>query len=143
MSKKYLLTSTRFTGSVEFTYNHKGYLTAFLVDSEMTDDQLGWLLNHFPFDERAVTDLRNASPTLCIKDVDSDLSFESFWNRFGKKIHPNRCEPLWKKLTDGKKTAALATIAPYDAYLSRTGTYKVSPENYIKKEYWKTDWSKE
>jgi hypothetical protein len=117
-----------------------------LVDGELTEQQVNYLLSKFPFTEKDLHALRDSSAkkTISIKSMDEDLSFEAFWSRFGKKIHPHRCEPLWKKLSDSTKQLALNSIAPYSAYLSRSGGIaQVSPENFIKRKYWLTDWSKE
>lgn len=141
---KYLLTSTRFNGAVEFGYDASGLLVHYLVEAELTNQQLAYLLSKFPFEEKAVLAMRDLPNTnLTVKALDQDLSFEAFWKRYSKKIHPHRCEPLWKKMSDAVRALALAAIDPYMAYLSRTGVAQASPENYIKKKYWLTNWSKE
>jgi hypothetical protein len=78
-----------------------------------------------------------------LRKVDQDLSFENFWLQYDKKIHPHRCEPLWKKYSEAKRVLALKAIAPYTAYCTKTGVAKANPENFLKKDYYKTDWSKE
>ena len=78
-----------------------------------------------------------------VKRVDEDLSFDNFWREYDKKIHPHRCEPFWDKMSDAKRLAALKAIVAYKGYLGRSGVAKANPENYLKKEYYKTNWAKE
>jgi hypothetical protein len=140
---KYILTSAHYTGSVIFYYDDAGLLLFYsALDADINERVLLQVLKKLP---RDIVDLEpfNASEFYTVKKLDEDLSFENFWNQYGVKIHPHRCEPLWKKLSDVKKLAALKAMAPYFDYCTRKSVYKVNPENYIKKEYWKTNWSKE
>ena len=132
-----------YKGGVQFNYDNGGFLVFYSVlDAELTEQYLIGLLRKLPREEQDLTAL-NSSGFFTIKKLDEDLSFENFWSQYGKKIHPNRCEPLWKKLSEIKKLNALKAIAPYEAYLQRTGVAKANPQNYLIREYWKTDWRKE
>ena len=113
-----------------------------VLDADLTKVQLVGLLRKFPKEECDLNPLI-ASAYFSVKRIDEDLSFENFWEQYGQKIHPHRCEPIWKKMSDVKKLAALKGIASYDAYLNRKGIAKANPEKYLKWEYWKTNWSKE
>jgi hypothetical protein len=140
---RYILTSIHYTGGVQFNYDNEGLLVFYSVlDADLTKTQLVTLLKKLPREEWDLAAL-NETKYFTIKKLDEDLSFENFWAQYDKKIHPNRCEPLWKKLSEVKRLAALKSIGAYDAYLRRTGVAKCNPQNYIIREYWKTNWSKE
>jgi hypothetical protein len=140
---KYILTSIHFVGGVQFNYDSEGLLVFYSVlDAELSKKELITLLKKIPREEHDLATL-NETQYFTIKRMDEDLSFENFWSQYNKKIHAIRCEPLWKKLSDVKKLAALKGIASYDAYLHRTGVAKCNPQNYIIREYWRNDWSKE
>ena len=62
--------------------------------------------------------------------------FDSFWERYGKKINKYRCEPIWKKLTEKERHKAIRQVGPYEDYLKRTGYQaKRDPENFLKDRY--------
>lgn len=140
---KYILTSVHYTGGVQINYDSDGFCVYYSVlDADLTKGQLVSLLKKWPREECDLNPLYE-SGYFTIKKLDEDLSFENFWSQYRQKIHPNRCEPFWKKMSDFKKLSALKGLPAYFAYLDRKGIYKVNPENYLKKEYWKTNWSKE
>lgn len=140
---KYILTSLHYKGGVQFNYNDDGLLLFYSVlDAELDKTQLIGLLRKIPREEWDLEKL-NETQYFTLKKVSEDLSFENFWREYDKKIHPHRCEPFHNKMSDVKKLAALKSIGPYQYYLTRTGVAKANPENYLKKEYYKTDWSKE
>jgi len=140
---KYILTSVHYNGAVQFEYDKAGLMLFYSVlDAELNEKQLFRLLQKLPRDESELAPL-NENGYFTVKKLSEDLSFESFWMQYEKKIHPNRCEPIWKKLSDVKRLAAIKAIGPYNHYVEKTGVAKANPENYLKKEYWKTDWSKE
>lgn len=140
---RYIITSVHYTGAVYFEYDNGGLMVFYsALDAVLTEKQLVGLLLKIPREERDLPAL-NATDYFTIKKVTEDLSFENFWGLYDKKIHPHRCEPFWKKLSEVKKLLIIGSIGPYNAYLSKTGVAKANPENYLKKEYYKTDWKKE
>jgi len=139
---KYILTSPKFTGTITFGYDD-GYLALFHNESEMTKEQKEWLLRHLPGNEPYLINFANVVKGE-IKEVPADLSFETFWEKYDKKINKKRCEPMWKKLSDAEKMQAISNIKQYEGYLERTGFRgKADPENYLKKEHYAVDWKRE
>lgn len=140
---KYILTSVHYAGAVQFNYDNGGLMVFYSVlDAELSEAQLVRLLQKLPREEHDLSKL-NETQYFTVKKVSEDLSFENFWKEYDKKIHPHRCEPYWNKMSDVKKVSALKAISPYDYYIKRSGVAKANPENYLKKEYYKTDWRKE
>jgi hypothetical protein len=140
MNSKYLLTFKGVEGSVELTYNEDTLLVEYVLNAPLNEPQLVFLLKRLPLDSVQAEDMPNKNPVFGIVKLDQDLRFTTFWETYGQKIHPHRCEPLWDKLKDSEKLAALNTLPAYFRYLAKTGAFKVNPENYIKKQYWRTDW---
>lgn len=143
MKTKYLLNFKDVLGSVEFTYNQDGLLVEYLLSAELSEHQLLFLLKRLPRTVEDVEVLQSQHPAFSVSKLTENLSFNTFWEAYGQKIHPHRCEPLWNKLKDGEKLAALTAISAYFSHTNKTGAYRVNPENYIKKQYWKTDWKKQ
>ncbi|UOE48008.1 hypothetical protein MTO98_26715 [Mucilaginibacter sp. SMC90] len=140
---KYILTSDHYKGTVQFNYDNAGLMVFYSVlDAELNEKQLVTLLQKLPREEAALAAL-NTSQYFTVRKVSEDLSFENFITEYGKKIHPHRCEPYWNRLSDVKKLAYLKCIPAYKAYLKRTGVAQANPEGFLKREYYKTDWSKE
>lgn len=141
--KKYILTSPMFTGSVTFGYNDDGFLVLYQNETEMNPTQHSWLLANNPVNGQYLEQLAKRIKGQ-LKEVPADLSFDTFWDKYDKKINRKRCEPMWKKLSDAEKLQALTNIKPYERYLERSGFRgKADPENYLKKEYYAVDWAKE
>lgn len=142
MIETYILSSDHFTGAIQVSYK-SGLLVFYdAISAELSEAQLVSLLKKMPREEQDLQIIRDTKYFI-IKKLSEDLSFEAFWERYGKKIHTHRCEPLWRKCSDAKKVLHLRGIEPYKAYIKRTGVAMVNPENYLRKEYYKTDWSKE
>lgn len=139
--KKYVLTSQLFAGAVTFWYNDLDLLVYYHNEGEMSEKQHVWLLKHMP---RELVELDALRQTVkgSIEELPPDLSFDTFWDVYDKKINRKRCEPMWKKLSDADKMKALAVIKKYDAYCQRTGVGKAHPDNFMSKEYYLVDWSK-
>ncbi|QEM13456.1 hypothetical protein [Mucilaginibacter rubeus] len=140
MKTKYLLSFKGVEGSVEFTYNETGLLVEYVCSAELSTEQLVFMLKRIPLLVEQVKEMPGIHPSFTVVELTQDLSFKIFWEAYGQKIHPHRCEPLWNRLKDSDKIAALNAMPSYFRYLTRTGVAKVNPENYIKKQYWKTDW---
>lgn len=141
--KKYVLTSKSFTGSVEFGYNENGSLVFYHNAADMSDKQQVWLLQHLPPNEIYLMQVKNVIKGE-LKEVPQDLNFDTFWDKYDKKINRKRCEPMWRKMSDAEKLQAISNIKAYDNYLERTNFRgKADPENYLKKEYYQVDWKRE
>lgn len=139
--RKYILTSPRFNGTVTFGYDANDCLVFYHNECD-NEAAINWLKNHLPVSEQALKDLKKIIDGT-IQEVPPDLSFDTFWEAYDKKINKKRCEPIWKKLSDGVKMQAILNIKSYDAYLGRTGIGKCMPENYLKREYYTVDWKRE
>lgn len=140
--KKYILTSPRFNGSVTFGYDEADNLVFYHNESD-NEAVVMWLKRNLPTNEAELNALQKRIEG-SIKEVPPDLTFDTFWSKYDKKINRKRCEPMWKKLSDAEKTQAISNIKPYEQYLGRTGYRgKADPENYLRRELYATDWKKE
>lgn len=137
---KYTLTSAKYTGKLVFGYTN-GLLTYFECAAEIKEGGYRWILNNFPLIPELLKKMAEELPGK-MEVVPEDLSFEAFWNSYGKKANRHRCEPLWKKMTDADRVECLTSIKPYDGYLKRVNwRAKLDPENYLKKEAYRNNWN--
>lgn len=142
--KKYILTSSKFTGTVVFGYNpDTDYLQLFDSKSDLTELQHRWLLQNLPYTPSELTLLAkkmNAS----LEEIQQDISFEAFWDTYGKKVNMKRCKPLFSALSDECKLLAIGRIRAYFKYCERTGFRGIAdPDKYLRNRYFETDWNKE
>jgi len=78
---------------------------------------------------------------LVFTEMDIELDFEAdFWKPYGHKINKDRCLKEWKVMTVPERAMAVTRLHAYLRYLSRKGTGKADPENYLKKKYYKNDY---
>ncbi|MBS4064199.1 MAG: hypothetical protein KGZ74_06540 [Chitinophagaceae bacterium] len=137
---KYTLTSPKFTGKLVFGYTN-GLLTHFECAAQMKEEGYKWILENFPLVPSTLKKMADAIPGK-MEVVPEDLSFDAFWNAYGKKANRHRCEPLWNKLSDADRIECLSSIKPYDSYLKRVNyRAKLDPENYLKKEAFRNNWN--
>ncbi|WAC40559.1 hypothetical protein [Pedobacter sp. SL55] len=140
--KKYMLTSVLFTGTVVFVYNAEGWLVGFDNSAEFSDDQHLWLIKNLPL-KLGVIEPWSKKIKGTLKEVPMDLSFDVFWETYGKKINRLRTEPLYKKLDDTAKALAIMRVKPYQTYCKNNNRGIADPEKYLRNGYYDTDWSKE
>lgn len=137
---KYTLTSAKFTGKLVFGYTN-GLLTYFENAAQIQDTGYKWILDNFPTSPDILKKMADAIPGK-MEVVPEDLSFDAFWNTYGKKANRHRCEPLWNKLSDADRIECLSSIKPYEGYLKRVSwRAKLDPENYLKKEAFRNNWN--
>lgn len=70
-----------------------------------------------------------------VKNV--NISFPAFWDAYGKKIDPGKCEKKWNSLTDEERTAIMAHIP---AYVKSTPVikYRRNPMTYLNSRHWES-----
>lgn len=141
--RHFILTSTAFTGSIEYKYCQEGYLIWFMYNASMSIDARHYVLTKMPLNIRGFEDLLGKSKTLQVEEVQVDLSFDAFWEAYSHKINKKRCVPIYNKLSTDKRMKCIQSIAPYKKYLNRTNYRNpTDPENYLRKEMYLNDWNK-
>lgn len=141
--KKYILTTEKLQGAITVGYDLNSLVVFFHNEAEMDAKQKTWLLNNFPFTEEQLTQLKEKINGQ-LEEVPTEISFDVFWEKYGKKVNKIRCQAIWKKMNERERMQAVLNIWVYDRYLIRTGfRAKADPEKYLSAEYYKVDWSKE
>jgi hypothetical protein len=139
--RKFLMTSAKITGQVAMLYDSTDQLVCIdFAEAGMSRDQKKFLLNRLPL---AVDELQAFATVLKVTVVEAEveITFEMFWNAYGKKINKARCLPLWNKMSKAVQVRALQGVKPYDAYLKRENwRNKMDPENYLRSYAWENEW---
>ncbi len=141
--RHFILTSTSFTGSVEYKYCDEGYLVWFNYQATMTGTQRDKILIKMPLTIRGFEDLVALSKSLKVEEVAEDITFDAFWAAYGHKVNRQRCIPLFDKLSTENRRKCIRSVAPYLKYLARTNfRSKADPETYLRKQMYLNEWSK-
>lgn len=140
--KHFILTSPQFTGSVTYKYCDAGYLIYFSYDATMRDDQREHVLVKMPLTLAGFNEVIGKSKTAKIEEVPEDISFDAFWEAYGKKINRKRSEPLYNKLSDADKMLCMRCLPQYDKYLARTGfRAKKDPDGFLRDRFFETNFN--
>lgn len=127
---RYIITSTKFTGELEVRFNTEGILNGFDVRALLEPGMLKYFIKNLPFEEVNIEVYK--SPTVTIKPIPDDLSFEAFWKRYNYKVgHKKKAEQMWNRMTDAERMKALAWIHTYEQQLAFTKVAKMFPETYL------------
>lgn len=135
--RNFILTSTKFRGSVLYKYGLNGFLTELKVQAEFTKEQHEWTVKTIPYHISLIDKLKKMSETIKIDEVPVDLSFDHFWKTYGnysgkKKI----CRGLWEALNEAERSKCLNYIPIYKSAKARDGTNLAYPETYINNRVW-------
>lgn len=138
------LATTPFVGDVVVVYSEEHYLLSISFEgAELTPDQRQWFKEKIPaylspvhsYPEQFRTD------KLAFTDSTYEITFEMFWDAYGKKVNPHLCKPIWNSYTPAQKLKAYTGVRKYQAFLDAQSYLrgKADPVNYLKKKYWKNE----
>lgn len=142
--KRYALTSPKFEGQIIFGFDDDDIMIYYHNETDMTTIAHEWMQQHLPIKDEDIQPLAKLIQG-SLELMPEDLSFNNFWDQYGKKINKSRCEDLYKKLSDAKKLQAILSIKHYDNYLQRItwNRSKADGETYLRKKMYETDWKNE
>ena len=133
MSREYLFTSKQFDGSIYFGYDDQGVLIKFLNEAQLTDKQQQFLCTKFPFVE---SELQNILGTTGhIKEV-IDVSFETFWAAYGRKVNKIRSQSLFYALSESDRQLCIQSLKKYQNFCKLNRRSLKDPDTYIRNRCW-------
>jgi hypothetical protein len=134
----YSLTSNSFAGEVYFEFDDEGLLIRFdCTNAQLSEQQQIFLLRRLPRELSAIKSFMDNSPTAKFTELNQEITFEMFWNRYNEKLRSSKkkAEKIWNKLGRADQQKAYRYIARYEASLY-TGTAKKYAETYLNAELW-------
>lgn len=137
--KRFLITSPRFTGTVELIYNEDGKIIhVSLADAEMDSATAEHLLRCISAAAARVADKMGNAKVI---ESEVEITFDMFWKAYGKKINKSRCILLWGKMNKAAQVAAYVGIRKYNKYLFEVKwRNKADPETYLRNAYWENEY---
>lgn len=135
--RRFILTSSKFKGSVLFKYGLNGFLIAFKIDALLSDEQHRWLLKQVPLHMNSIGNFSKLSDSLKVEEVPVDLSFQNFWKTYGNYAgKKKKCEQLWEALNTTERSKCLNYLPIYKTQKSKDGTALAYPETYVNNRVW-------
>lgn len=144
--RRFILTSDKFTGSVELHYREAaGHPSTVLAKADftpatLTPNQVLKLKEAIPITADTL-DLAFTGLPLTIVEADFVVTFDMFWEDYGRKINRKRTLAIWNKMTKTKQVLAWSRIKDYDEFLKREGwRNKQDPDTYLRNETFENQW---
>lgn len=136
--RDYVFTSEHFDGQILFSYDNEGVLVYFENKAYLTDVQLRYLSENFPF---SVNDLGKIKGQKGVITEITDLSFDKFWNAYNKKLgNKAKAEKLWNQLSESERIEVLEALPRYDYYLqTHPGIEKAYPTTFLNQRRWENE----
>lgn len=119
-------------GEVLFSFCN-GYLYGYELKAtdEVQETFVRALLERLPLTESELKDF-STNPKAKLKEVQPDLRFEVFWEKYDYKIgNKPRAKRLWDGLKVSDRLKAVEFIPRYNAILAERGTARLYPETYL------------
>ena len=135
---KYALTSTAWTGEILLSYNASYFLTNLDISmAELSEQQHMWFLKNMPRELAELQQLVSKLDTLTLTQVELDITFDMFWDRYNEKIRSSKKKALtaWKRLPKAEQTKAFNYIVTYQKNIL-PGIAKKYAETYLHSEIW-------
>lgn len=140
--ERYLITSPKFSGTIELVYSDTGKLARLDFTQAALDlAQVEWVKQRTPVLVSGANLTQAFGPiNAIIVSADFIVTFEEYWTKYNKKINKKRCMPIWERLNKAKQVQAFYGIEKYEKFLKTTTRQKLDPENYLRNEAWENEW---
>jgi hypothetical protein len=132
MTQRYSITSTRFEGELLFEYN-EGIVSAFYNNATLNEEQLKFLVTHFPMTVPTLEYIAGTTQTMKIRMVTNEVTFDEFWEAFKLKMNRKEAEKAWDKLTIEQQHRAFESIPSYNYFLmTRPNQNRMYPDTWLR-----------
>jgi hypothetical protein len=131
----YHVTSIAWTGYIEFIFNDNNLLDKMETHADLSEGQQVFFLKNLPREILELEKLKTDNVT--ITEVNEEVTFDMFWNRYDDKINSSRKRTLqkWNKMTPADRSRAFRYIPRYFSHVPQ-GTRKKFAETYLNAELW-------
>jgi len=135
--KKYVVKSNEFSGTITYTYNLKGWLTDFSIDINNTTVGVAqFFYQNLPFEVNLIEQLKKMRPSIKVEEEPADLSFDRFWEEYGKHGTKSMAKKRYEKLPRLEQLAALLHLPTERDKKKKDGTAMPYAETYLNQKRW-------
>lgn len=136
--KKFSLYSESLETEIVFKYGSNGILIGFEFQDtkEVTQEQLITFVNNLPWNMERLK-LYCDRKKIKLTEVQQDLSFDNFWNRYDyKESNKKKSRDTWERMSDTEKAKALAHIPVYNRFLTGKTIGRKYANTYLNQQPW-------
>jgi hypothetical protein len=138
MRRTYQIRSEKLCTDLQFTFSQEGSLVGFQVVEDIKLEArtvAGMLENALTLDLLMEYCRKH---TLKLVEVNNDLSFATFWDKYGYKEggSKKKAEAQWNRMPEHKRASAMAYIIKYNAFLQKHQVAKAYATTYLSQERW-------
>lgn len=135
--KKYIVTSDLFTGEVIYEYNLNGYLINFSLNISNTTTKVAqFFYSKLPYNLDLMQVWINSANGFKVEEVPADLSFDRFWEEYGKHGTKSMAKKKYEKLKPIEQLAALLHLPMERDKKKKDGTAMPYAETYLNQKRW-------
>jgi hypothetical protein len=133
--RKFVLTSASFTGHVSYEFDINGRISCVNIQADLNDVQHIYIWHNVPTSIEQIKKF-NATTKLKITEVNYEVTFDMFWNKYNDKIRSSKKKTLaiWLKMDEGNHLRAFLFIDTYN--LNRGNAEKKYAETYLHAQLW-------
>lgn len=135
---KFEFESNALDGSIVFEYDDDTLmLKSCQINGELDELQAGYLSRYFPTTYLQLEKLHKYSKNSKLHKLLEIVSFDVFWEEYGKKDSRLKAERAWKKLNDDEQARAIKYINRYNSILAQEKwRSKLLASSYLNGKLW-------
>ncbi|RLZ08578.1 hypothetical protein [Faecalibacter macacae] len=135
--KKYIVTSEQFTGEVVYEYNLNGFLINFSLNISNTSRAVAnFFYTNLPSTLDMMQTWIDKAGNFKVEEVPADLSFDRFWEEYGKHGTKSMAKKKYEKLKPLEQLAALLHLPVERDKKKKDGTAMPYAETYLNQKRW-------
>lgn len=135
--KKYIITSSQFSGDVSYEYNLNGYMINFSLNFSNAKISIAkYFYTHIPYTLDLMQIWLDNAKDFKVEEIPADLSFERFWEEYGKHGTKSMAKKKYDKLKAIEQLAALLHLPKERDKKKLDGTAMPYAETYLNQKRW-------
>ena len=141
--RRFLITTetNAYTGEAELVYKDDGMLCKINLENAQMNRAITSSFKKMVPDHVDDLAIVFANTKAVVVEVDFDVTFEMFWEKYNRKINKSRCIALWNKLSKADQVKAFYGIDKYEKFLKKEHWRpKADPETYLRNQYWMNEY---
>jgi hypothetical protein len=142
--RRFLLTSTKFIGTVELVYNEQEHLRRLdFIDTNLEPEQIFGFLKTAPITIKHLENGVGLSQSSTVIEAAYEISFEDFWKAYPLRRNRFRVEKQWAKMPKTEIVKAFFSLPGYCQYLKKNAWQTpMIADRYLQEKQYETEWNR-
>lgn len=135
---KFLIELPKSKASAVIEYDENGFLIDLkLTVADMSDEQKRYFNAKLPKRLDLLQIWKESFPTMKVKEIELDLSFQTFWDLYANKVgNKEKAVKTWEKMPETEKAKALKWLPTYETQIAISKVAKMYPETFLNQKRW-------